>query len=312
MLAGLKKWRLLDMVKKHDPDAGAIEVFFTRNKADAQLLANKALDEGFTHVVAVGGDGTISDVAKALINSSCTLGVIPVGSGNGFARSLMIPSDPKKALDLFFKGEAKTIDTLLVNGKTCLGVTGIGFDAKVSKNFAEKTTRGLLTYLSVILSTYPHYNAKNYEMIVDGKKRQEKAFLLCFANTDQYGNNAMIAPEAKIDDGFLDIAVIKEFPAAYSPKLAFDLVQGRLKNSTYFSTIKAKDVVIKNSSTLIHIDGEPERIEGDIHITIAPKSLHIIAGEKASRFKLPSGLKKLADQSLGSTFLGSSSSLFSL
>ena len=265
------------MVKSHEP----IEVFFTRNKEDASLLAAKAVDEGFTHVVAVGGDGTISDVAKSLIGSTCILGVIPMGSGNGFARSLLIPTEPKKALELFFRGEAHSIDTLKVNDETCLGVAGLGFDATVSQSFAEKTTRGLISYLSIILSKFPTYEAKTYEMAIDGKKVKEKAFILCFANADQYGNNAVIAPEAKMDDGFLDVAIIRDFPKPYTAKLAFDLVQGRLKNNTYFSTLKAKEVVIKNETTLLHIDGEPKLIDGDIHISIQPKSLRIVAGDKA-------------------------------
>ena len=238
-------------------------------------------------------------MAKSLIGSECILGVIPIGSGNGFARSLHIPTDPKKALELFFKGDARSIDTLRVNDQTCLGVAGLGFDATVSQSFAEKTTRGLLSYLSIILSKFPSYEAKDYNLIIDGKEVKEKAFILCFANTDQYGNNAVIAPEAKIDDGFLDVAVIRDFPKPYSAKIAFDLVQGRLKNSTYFMNIKAKNVVIKNKETLLHIDGEPRLLKGDITITIQPKSLRIIAGTPVSLPKLPTGLKTLVAPSLG-------------
>lgn len=286
------------MVKNQDKEHSSIEIFFTQNKEDATRLAKKAESDGFTHIVAVGGDGTISDVAKALINSNAILGVIPIGSGNGFARSLCIPTDPKKALELFFKGKTKTIDTLSINGHSCLGVAGIGFDATVSQSFSEKTTRGLFTYISVILSKFPTYVAKNYELIIDGKPAVEKAFILCFANTNQYGNNAVIAPDAEIDDGFLDIAIIRDFPKPYSAKIAFDLVQCRLKNSPYFSTLKAKNVTIKSTHALLHIDGEPQEFTGDIHIAIEPQSLKIIAGEKTPKFKFSSGLKKFAHQQL--------------
>lgn len=255
------------------------EIFYTTGPKHATILSESAVSNGFSIIVAVGGDGSVNEVAQGMITSSATLAIIPSGSGNGFARYFNIPIDPKKAIEVINFQHERWIDTVKINQESYLGVAGIGFDADVSSIFADFGKRGFASYIRIVLTELQKYEPKEYELIIDGVPLKKKAFLICFANTNQYGNNAYIAPNAKIDDGFLDILILKEFPKIAIPKLLHELFNNQLDHSKYTETIRCQDVIIKKPMYRIHFDGEPTHFDEDVYIRILPSSLKIITPE---------------------------------
>mgnify|MGYP001161456007 CR=1 FL=1 len=260
-----------------DHDQFTYSVVFTNGPNHATLLSSQAAAAGSNIIVAVGGDGSVNEVAQGLIGTNSKLAVIPTGSGNGFARHFNIPLDISQSIKVINSQSNQWIDTVKINNKSYLGVAGIGFDADVSIAFSHLDTRGPASYLFVILSELRKYKPKDYELIIDGNIVKEKAFLICFANSKQYGNNAFIAPKAKIDDGFLDVIVWKEFPPFAAPKLIHDLFTKNLDNSKYTKTYRCQEVIIKKPVNALHIDGEPLETHDDVFIRIMPSSVKIIS-----------------------------------
>jgi|JI10StandDraft_1071094.scaffolds.fasta_scaffold15741_4 diacylglycerol kinase (ATP) len=252
------------------------EIFYTKYPHHGAELSREAVKKGSQIIVAVGGDGSVNEVAQGMIGSSSALAIIPTGSGNGFARHFEIPIDTAKAIKVINGMNEKWIDTVKMNDKSYLGVAGIGFDADVSRAFANLDIRGPASYLFAVLSELPLYKPQDYDLVIDGKPLHTKAFLICFANTTQYGNNAFIAPNAKIDDGFLDLIIWKEFPPHAAPKLVHDLFTKSLAGSKYTETYRCQEVLLKRPLHTLHMDGEPVEAKGDVYIRILPSSLKII------------------------------------
>ena len=231
-------------------------------------------------IVAVGGDGTVHEVGLGLIHTNSTLGIIPMGSGNGLARHLKIPMSTKKAILLLNNFQSKPIDTVKINDTHFLGAGGIGFDAHISYLFAKATKRGFITYLQLSVKEFFSYNEHNYQLIIDGKIFYKKAFLITFANSNQYGNNAFIAPNAVIDDGWISIVILKKFSLIYAIPLAIKLFTKKINPSKFVEEIKVKKAQIISPSNEIHLDGEPLLIENTINIEVLPLSLNVISNEK--------------------------------
>lgn len=230
-------------------------------------------------IVAVGGDGTVHEVGLGLINTNAILGIIPMGSGNGLARHLKIPMSTKKAILLLNKFKSKAIDTVKINDTHFLGAGGIGFDAHISYLFAKATKRGFITYLQLSVKEFFNYKEQDYQLIIDGKTLHRKAFLITFANSNQYGNNAFIAPNAVIDDGWISIVILKKFSLIYAIPLAIKLFTKKINSSKFVEEIKVKKTQIISPSKEIHLDGEPLLIENTINIEVLPLSLNVISNE---------------------------------
>ena len=179
----------------------ALAISFTQYPGHASELTHQALQEGVNVIIAVGGDGTVNEIARAMIHAEATLGIIPKGSGNGLARELHIPMDPRRALDLIAESHISTIDCCQANGRVFFCTCGVGFDAAVSQKFANEPRRGSLTYIKNTIEEYLSYQPEPYELLVDNQTIKEKAFLVACANASQYGNNAFIAPHANVQDG---------------------------------------------------------------------------------------------------------------
>lgn len=252
------------------------EVLYTKGPRHGTELSKDAIKRGMQIIVAVGGDGSVNEVAQGMIGSPASLAIIPTGSGNGFARSFDIPTDPAKAIQVINDQHDRWIDTVKINERSYLGVAGIGFDADVSAAFANFGKRGPASYLFVVLSELPHYKPQSYHLIIDGVSIHKKAFLICFANSNQYGNNAFIAPNAKIDDGYLDVIIWKEFPPHAAPKLVHDLFTKHLEDSKYTETFRCQEVILTKPLQTLHIDGEPLEVEGNVYIRVLPSSLKIL------------------------------------
>ena len=242
-----------------------------RDALDATIA--RAEREGFHVVFAVGGDGTVHEVAKRLIGRSLALGIVPTGSGNGLARHIGLPVDIARSLAVCSGGRMETIDTATVNGTPFIGTMGIGFDAWIAEAFALRAMRGLRTYLRVGINGFWSYKPQEYELNVDGQPMRRRALLIAVANASRYGNNARIAPVASLQDGVLDIVIVER----RSLRAALRLFAGSLDRAPGITMLRARHVEIRRpASGPAHLDGEPVTLPQLLTIDIAPRSLRVL------------------------------------
>ena len=268
---------LVDSITLICDERGAVaKILFTERAHHATELVQENLhQENWRAIVAVGGDGTVNEIAAALVGQAVPLGIIPLGSGNGLARHLRIPLDLNKALVKLFEGAVHTIDTALSDHHPFFCTSGMGFDAYVGQAFSQQKTRGLSTYVKVSLQSYFKY--KPQKIKVNGQPI--KFFSLSFANAGQFGNNAWVAPQANLQDGFLDMCTIKPFPLWYGLKLVYSLFSKTLKNSEFIHYDSIQRVLIETEiPPIIHFDGEPLQLtKTRFEISIKPLSLQVIS-----------------------------------
>ena len=264
-------------------------IVFTERAGHATELAYQYARMGFDAVVAVGGDGTVNEVAKGLVKGyglpdtgyRTALGILPMGSGNGFARHLNIPIKPQKALEMINHSEPISVDYGLANNKLFVSTCGTGFDALVADNFAGSNKRGFMTYLQNVLKEAFAYQPQNYHIVGDGLDVTHKAFLITFANANQWGYEALIAPKASIQDGKMDIMLMSSHALLGSASLALRLFAGSIDDSHFMDTIRAKEVTLERESAApFHIDGDPVEMEKDIHIKIVPDGLKVLVEKR--------------------------------
>jgi len=204
------------------------------------------------------------------------LAIIPTGSGNGLARHLNIPIDLKKSILLLNAYQTKLIDTVKINDYNFLGTAGIGFDAHVGWKFSEAKRRGFLSYIKIAIKEYFNYAEEEYTIKIDEDQYHLKAMLITFANSNQYGNNAIVSPNSVIDDGYLRLIILKRFSLFYAPKFIYLLFNKKLDKFKYYQEFKGKNIQINTNKDEIHIDGEPLKMNSPINLAIIPKSLKII------------------------------------
>lgn len=226
--------------------------------------------------VAIGGDGTISTVAKNLINTEKILAIFPAGSGNGFSNETQFSKNLDELVEKLNHRKSRKIDTFTVNGRLSINVSGTGFDGKVVKEF-EKTSRGFKNYIKVSLKTFFNYKPIKLKFL-DEKYRQHngKYLMINIANTRQFGNNAYIAPMASKSDGLVDMVLVKKFPLTYSPLFAFRMFTKKLKEDDYITYLPVSEVEFKVNTKNWHLDGEFNKIKSPIHIKVQPSSLKIL------------------------------------
>lgn len=271
-----KKKRIIKQLETELDDRFSYEIKQTERPAHATDLAKKAVEEGAIAVVAIGGDGTVNEVAKGLIHTQTALGVIPAGSGNGFARHLKIPMQVSAAIKKINAFQKRIIDSATINGEAFLATAGLGFDAHVGWKFANFGHRGFFSYMQVTTNEFFRFKPRTYELEVDGVEMETSAFLINIANAGQYGNNAWIAPSASISDGKLNLCILEKFPHYEAPEIIFRLFSKQIEQSKYYRVIRAKEVRIKKPERF-HLDGEPRECMEDIVIRVVPKSLEVIA-----------------------------------
>lgn len=252
------------------------EIVYTKAAKHATELAKQAVANDFNIVVAVGGDGSVNEVARGLIGSTTAMAIMPAGSGNGFARHMKIPLDLKKAMNIINDAKEASIDTIQLNNETFINVAGVGFDAHIGWEFAKFGKRGFSSYIKVIIREFPKFKVQDYELIINGIPLHKKAFLISFANGSQWGNNAYIAPLADVSDGLMDIAILKNISFWNVFSIAYKLLRKTIHLSPFLETIKAKEVLVKQTNTIAHIDGEPIEVGHSISIKVNPLSLRVI------------------------------------
>lgn len=252
------------------------EIAYTKAAKHAIELAKDAASRNIDIVVAVGGDGSVNETAKGLVNTNTAMAVIPTGSGNGLARHLRIPLDLKKAMQVINAAKETRIDSIKMNDETFVNVAGVGFDAHIGWEFAKFGKRGFSSYLKVISREFPKYKAQDFELTIDGKSMKKNAYLISFANGSQWGNNAYIAPTADISDGVMDIAILKDFKLHNGIGIGYRLFKKTLDKSSFLEIIKAKEVIVKQAGIIAHIDGEPIKIGNELRIKVDPLSLRVV------------------------------------
>lgn len=228
--------------------------------------------------IAAGGDGTVHTVASELVGSDKILGVLPLGSGNGFAKEFGFKMNVRSLLSDIKKGESTKIDVIEINENLCLNVAGIGLDSFVAHSFNNLRLRGFLPYVWLTFKTFLLLRPFHVRILCDGEEIvSEKLFVLTIANTRQFGNNAFIAPEAKPNDGMIDIVLIKPFPKILGSLFIIRLFTKRINKSKYVRHIKTdKEIIIETKETRFHIDGEPIDISGKVVIRIRREVLKVL------------------------------------
>jgi diacylglycerol kinase (ATP) len=259
-----------------DPTSFDHELVYTEAPKHATVLAQKAANEGFDIVAAVGGDGSVNEVANGLIGTNAAMGILPAGSGNGLARHLSIPLNLKQAMVVLQQGISKKMDTIQFNDEHFVNVAGVGFDAHIGWEFSRFGKRGFSSYLKVITSELPALKIQRFELILNGQSMYRDAYLISFANGSQWGNNAYIAPLADITDGVMDVVIIKKFPWLKSIPLGYKLFRKKIHTATAVEIIKTKEIIVKQTKNIAHIDGEPIETGQTILIKVNPLSLNVI------------------------------------
>ncbi len=277
---GKKKDGVPELIEKN-LDAGAFEaaIVFSDGVAHARQIAKEAVNK-FDLVVAVGGDGTVNEVASAIVGSDTILGIIPYGSGNGLSRFLGISMEAEKAIQNLGSGRIEVIDSGKLNGQPFFNMAGMGFDAHIAEVFSHGKKRGFLTYIKSSFEEIYKYKPQLYKLDIDGKLYEREAFMLSFANSSQYGNNAHISPHASVQDGLLDVCVIKQFPLWRFVEMGIRMVTKTTDKTKYVEIIRGKVIKItRDCPGPVHLDGEPHVAGTDNIVEVVPDSLKVIVGD---------------------------------
>ena len=278
-ISGTKSKDTLPLLVKQliDDSLYECEIIKTEYAGHAAELASQCVNDHIDICVAVGGDGTVNEVARSLAHSETALGIIPCGSGNGLARHLCLPMDMKQALQVINAGKTDYFDYGVINDQPFFCTCGMGFDAYVSLKFAESGKRGLATYVENVLKEGLTYKPDTYIITDESGNHQYNAFLVACANASQYGNNAYIAPEASTQDGLLDVIIMEPFNIIEAAKVGFDLFAKTLKSNKHIKTFQARSIHIhRNESGAVHFDGDPTKMGTDIDVRIEPLGLKAI------------------------------------
>jgi len=280
---GKDKKELLKFVSDYFSQKGnRIALKATSRRGEATEFAQQSVRDSDDLVVVVGGDGTINEVASGLVGSEVAMGIIPRGSGNGLARTLKIPQNIAKACKLISDGDRVKIDMGKANGRFFALVAGIGFDAVVGKRFDEHHKRGPISYFFIGTKEFFLYKPEIVKISFGDQSFEVEPFLIAAANGQQYGNNAIIAPDAKLNDGFLDITIIHYTSVFQLMRALPKLFSGRLKGYPDADFHKTKSLRIQRSAPgVLNIDGEPVDEKSVIEISILPKCLKIIAPQNS-------------------------------
>lgn len=255
------------------------DIYITTCTKDGYYQAKKYVNDKYDAVVAIGGDGTVNEVARALMGTPVALGIVPSGSGNGLALHLKMPSQASSALKKIRKQHEMLIDGCLLNDMPFFCTAGVGYDAYIANRFAETGRRGPVIYVGEVIFQYFDYKSQWYKLTIDGQETIErKAFLITFANASQWGNNVVIAPNASVNDGLLDVVVMSEFPIYEAPKMSLHLLAKQLDRTRYVETFKCSSLVVERKhADYVHFDGEPGMMGKCIKVKILPKVLKIWA-----------------------------------
>ena len=263
-----------------DPQLFAPTLVVTEYAGHATQLAQQFALQEYYAVVAVGGDGTVNEVACSLLGSNTALGIIPNGSGNGFARHLDISTRMNRAIEMLNSSEVIHVDYGLVNDIPFFSTFGVGFDAVVAHDFAD-SSRGFKGYVQSIFKDLFQYKPESYHLEGEGIDLTTTAFLINFANAGQWGYDAYIAPKASVQDGWLDVAVVTEFPMTAAAGLALSLFTKDIDENLHMNTLRAKEITLtRENEGAVHIDGTPTQMGKELHVKIVEDGLKVLVKKR--------------------------------
>lgn len=259
------------------PEGVETEVVYTEFAGHATNLARQGAREGFQVVAAVGGDGTVNEVARGLLGTDKALAIIPRGSGNGLARHLGIPLSVRRALGVLGQYHLSRIDSGSINGHPFFCTAGLGFDAHISSVFATSKKRGFRSYVELVLREFQTFEPTPFTISWEGQKLEEECFVLAFANAAQYGSNAFIAPNADIRDGLLDLCLIPRLSLQSALEISIRLMTKQMASSSQAAYYTAKSIhVTSDSAVKYHVDGEYVGEANEFNIQVLPSSLNVL------------------------------------
>jgi YegS/Rv2252/BmrU family lipid kinase len=291
-VAGTKgKEKLLKLIKEKTASQQIpFEIMHTNAQGDYFFLKEKIEQENITDIVVCGGDGTVSQVAGTLIDEPVNIGIIPMGSGNGLALAAKIPTDISKALDLIFTGRATYIDSFFINTTFSCMLCGLGFDAQVAHDFALQGKRGLATYVKQTINNFFTARPYSFDIVNKGKSFNTDAYFISIANSNQFGNQVTIAPQASLNDGLLDVVIVKKMSKIKMLwAVAKQIRNGQIEEYNEL-TVQHRDVLYFQTPRLIihnldgaplHIDGDPAETTRKFSIQVIPQAFKLIQPHKA-------------------------------
>lgn len=256
---------------------------FTQSRGHASELARWAVEQKMDFAFAVGGDGTVNEVAQGLVNSTVAMGILPKGSGNGLARHLQIPMSFKKMLHYISNHREEKIDTMTINQKLSVNVSGIGFDGHVANLFHNNVKRGLVGYTKLVLNEFQTFKPFDVSVEMNGKTFETKSFIIAIANSSQFGNNARIAPLASVKDNLLDASFIQKVTWLEAASFTTKMFTGRLHQSRFVDIHQSPKIKIHLTQPIaFHIDGEAMGETDFFEAEIKPTSLKVLLPEKSN------------------------------
>lgn len=276
-ISGVGKKNILpDLIKSHiDESIFSYEIVYTEYRGHARTISKEAADNGFDIVCVAGGDGSVNEAGTALINRKTALAILPTGSGNGIARHLGLSMRLKSALKRINLQKLDTIDTVTLNSRHFIGVSGFGFDAFIAKRFDEYHSRGLFSYVRLVLREFKNY--KGISVVINENKAYSNLLFCSVANTSQFGNGFFISPNSNVKDGNFEIVVVSLPRTLGFIRLLFSSLIGTVHRSKYVEYIQTNNAQIRVEQKVGHIDGEPIELKDFlIHLNCHPKSLSVI------------------------------------
>ena len=260
-------------------NSGKVDLKYTEFPGHATQLAAEAAGNGFDIVVAVGGDGTVNEVAQGLIGTSTAMGILPIGSGNGLARELGISMNISESVSTLIRGKLLQIDVCRFNNQRFLCTAGIGFDAQVADKMSKASTRGFLRYIQLTIQESIAFKPFNIKMNINGMLVEKPVFLVTFANASQFGNNARIAPNASMTDGLIDIVVVNPFNKIWLPVFGIGLFMRIIPKFRFVNIYRAKQIEMEFADTgIYHFDGEPGKLTLPAKISVDSQKLKVVSG----------------------------------
>ncbi|MFW5758476.1 MAG: diacylglycerol/lipid kinase family protein [Bacteroidota bacterium] len=260
-----------------NPDIFDKKIVFTQYPGHATQLAADAVKNKTDIVAVAGGDGSVNETAKVLVNTNIALGVIPRGSGNGLANHLKIPSSIKKSVEMISRMKTDKIDSYTINGKYGFNLSGVGFDARIAYLFNKNDQRGFWSYLRITLKEYFRYYPKQYTIKTSDGIYRTRLLLVSFANSNQFGNHARIAPGASVKDGKIDIVMLKKVSPIIAPFMGTALLSGTINFFPFVRYLRCSECKVEIApDDFLHIDGDPAECPRELHIKVNPLSLRVI------------------------------------
>ena len=276
-----------------DPTHFHTTIHYTQHPGHAAQLTRQAIDHHADIVVAIGGDGTVNEIARTLVHTPVALGIVPCGSGNGLGRHLGLPMTPRRALEVITQAHIKALDYGMINDQPFFCTAGVGFDALLSDKFNRHGRRGLLAYIEKALTEGLTYKPETYTLHIQGIPTTDpttpterhltiQAFLITCANASQWGNDFYIAPQAHMSDGLMDVTIIEPFNPLESAQIAFQLVNHNIDDNPHVHTFKCRQLTIERAKPgVIHYDGDPKTDTAQVNVSIIPQGIHIVVNPNA-------------------------------